>query len=137
MQARNREHRTMGARRRKQTRKLSRKAVAMVSARREKRGKRKRLIEEMRTSAVKQPPNLETIARRKERERFRVFKRRIAKIVNWAERNGHDAKKAIGELFHYLGLHLNKVIADIRELAMKLVCANVKKVPIARYQVQF
>jgi len=137
MQARNREHRTMGARRRKRTRKLSRKAVAMVSTRRNKREKRKRLIEEMRISAVKQPPNLETIARRKEKERFRIFKRRIARIANYAKRKGYDARKAIDKLFHDLGLHLNKVVTNVRELAMKLVRANVKKVPIARYQVQF
>jgi len=109
-----------------------------VSARKRKKAKRKQIIAEMRAAAVKQPPNPETIERRRRNAQLRIFKRRLAKIAHWAERNGYDAKKAIGKLFSDLGVHLSKSAASLREMAMMLFTwSNVDTVPIAKYQTAY
>lgn len=85
-------------------------------------------------SIKKEPPSKETIVRRNNNAQQRRLKRRLLKIIHYAERKGINYILVVKKLFLDLGLHLSQKLTQVKAITRQLLCAGVKNIPVSKYQ---
>ncbi len=69
--------------------------------------------------------------------RQRKIKRRILKIIHYANRNGVDYMHIIKKLFLDFGLYLSDKFTQIKLIVKQLFCAGINKIPVSKYQKKY
>ncbi len=85
-------------------------------------------------SIQKTPPDIEMIIQKNYSTQHRRLKRRILKIIHYAERRGTNCIIVVKKLFSDLGLPFSKKTIRVKTITMQLFCAGVKDIPVSKYQ---